>query len=320
MYAQKVDEDIASSLTSSPTSASNLLLDPKLIIHPYSELLEVLQASGGESDQGITTTFRNSATKAETITSYDAIVCGTGYDRQGWKEILFPASTSANMTTTLGVELNRSLAPFHDRSSPDVPRDETVRSLSEVFSAGARARGRDWHDADEDAGLRVEADNSAPVTTPSSSNLRTYPRPSVSGSSSSSSDLEDATSQSPSIDPIYSASSSSFSSDKTSSRASTNTSPARSILELESSKTSTSPDGQSGELKTTEGTGTTALFDYTVLENYRLGLPGTYHYDNAKGGVEEGKFRPTIWLQGSNEKTHGISDSLLRYFESRSLD
>jgi L-ornithine N5-oxygenase len=41
-----------------------------------------------------------------------------------------------------------------------------------------------------------------------------------------------------------------------------------------------------------------------VERNYRLRLP-----EMTSGGE---KFRPTVWLQGCNETTHGISDSLLR--------
>jgi L-ornithine N5-oxygenase len=41
-----------------------------------------------------------------------------------------------------------------------------------------------------------------------------------------------------------------------------------------------------------------------VQRNYRLRLPSTTNTGN--------NFRPTVWLQGCNEMTHGISDSLLR--------
>lgn len=47
---------------------------------------------------------------------------------------------------------------------------------------------------------------------------------------------------------------------------------------------------------------------FGVKRNYRLNLPQTYRTPSGK----EAAFRPTIWLQGSNESTHGISDSLLR--------
>lgn len=43
---------------------------------------------------------------------------------------------------------------------------------------------------------------------------------------------------------------------------------------------------------------------YAVAKNYRLQLPQETIYG--------AKFRPSVWLQGSCEATHGISDSLLR--------
>lgn len=44
--------------------------------------------------------------------------------------------------------------------------------------------------------------------------------------------------------------------------------------------------------------------DYAIKKNYRLNLPSK----TAAGGA----FKPSVWLQGSCEATHGISDSLLR--------
>ena len=44
--------------------------------------------------------------------------------------------------------------------------------------------------------------------------------------------------------------------------------------------------------------------DFQVKKNYRLDLPA-----KVVGG---GSFKPSVWLQGSCEATHGISDSLLR--------
>lgn len=44
--------------------------------------------------------------------------------------------------------------------------------------------------------------------------------------------------------------------------------------------------------------------DFAVKKNYRLDLPA-----KVVGG---GSFKPSVWLQGSCEATHGISDSLLR--------
>ncbi|KAA1113151.1 hypothetical protein PGT21_022854 [Puccinia graminis f. sp. tritici] len=58
--------------------------------------------------------------------------------------------------------------------------------------------------------------------------------------------------------------------------------------------------------------------DLHIARNYRLVLPETFvepadpstnNNNNNKSTVR--KFRPTVWLQGCNERTHGISDSLL---------
>jgi L-ornithine N5-oxygenase len=63
--------------------------------------------------------------------------------------------------------------------------------------------------------------------------------------------------------------------------------------------------------------------DLHIARNYRLVLPETFvepalpstHTSAANNSINEirvRKFKPTIWLQGCNERTHGISDSLLR--------
>lgn len=53
-----------------------------------------------------------------------------------------------------------------------------------------------------------------------------------------------------------------------------------------------------------------------VEENYRLKLPATCSV-NGRDGIA---FKPTVWIQGGNEDTHGISDSLLSVLAIRSAE
>ncbi|KAL8279843.1 hypothetical protein RQP46_007693 [Phenoliferia psychrophenolica] len=52
---------------------------------------------------------------------------------------------------------------------------------------------------------------------------------------------------------------------------------------------------------------------FDIQENYRLALPSHCEIDGA-----EVPFEPTVWLQGCNERTHGVSDSLLSVLAVRS--
>ncbi|OAV98400.1 hypothetical protein PTTG_05560 [Puccinia triticina 1-1 BBBD Race 1] len=68
--------------------------------------------------------------------------------------------------------------------------------------------------------------------------------------------------------------------------------------------------------------------DLNIARNYRLLLPETFvepdpsdsstSASSANQKIRVRKFRPTVWLQGCNEKTHGISDSLLSVLSVRS--
>jgi len=60
---------------------------------------------------------------------------------------------------------------------------------------------------------------------------------------------------------------------------------------------------------------------FEVAENYRLVLPKDFELPpsgETKG--LKGVFEPTIWLQGNNEDTHGISDSLLSVLPIRASE
>ncbi|POW13032.1 hypothetical protein PSTT_04039 [Puccinia striiformis] len=65
--------------------------------------------------------------------------------------------------------------------------------------------------------------------------------------------------------------------------------------------------------------------DLKIARNYRLLLPETFIEPNPSSvtspeteNLRIRKFRPTVWLQGCNEGTHGISDSLLSVLSVRS--
>lgn len=66
------------------------------------------------------------------------------------------------------------------------------------------------------------------------------------------------------------------------------------------SSTASSPPPSRGSYSKDRGEELT----YPVGKNYRLRLPAET--------ISGAKFRPSVWLQGSCEATHGISDSLLR--------
>ncbi|KAI8459322.1 L-lysine 6-monooxygenase (NADPH-requiring)-domain-containing protein [Phakopsora pachyrhizi] len=89
-------------------------------------------------------------------------------------------------------------------------------------------------------------------------------------------------------------------------------SPTNSIISL--------PSDQLKSYKNTRNQGIEDCFDFVVKRNYRLDLPKTVliedlvideDKENREKKLVTKKFRPTIWLQGCNESTHGISDSLL---------
>lgn len=221
MYAQKVDEDIA--LTSGSPHSTTLNLDPKLIIHPYTEL-----TSAWSSSAGITLNLVHALASTSRTETYDAVFCATGYNRQDWKEILFPSSPSTTTTASSAVPLGSIFPP----SLPSSP-DESVIPLalpSHLFSERLSRHERASNPSTASHSLGSE------------------------------------------------------------SRGSSSTAP--------------SSRGSFAKAASTSG-------DLVVSENYRLQLPSEFAVVE---GAErrEGKFRPTVWLQGCNEGTHGISDSLLR--------
>lgn len=172
MYDQKVEEDAFNAGRISPYSSSPIIRDPQLIICPYVELTSATPLPSS----GLSLTFTNSLTSKQNTEKFDAVFCGTGYERQAWKSLLFSATPKDDSET-----------------------DRHFVNLREVF-----------------APLSPETDPERDTSSPSS------------------------------------------------------------------------PHG----------------YDFNVAANYRLMLPKKH---------ENGRFLPTVWLQGSNEKSHGISDSLLRY-------
>ncbi|GAA5902510.1 hypothetical protein JCM6882_002771 [Rhodosporidiobolus microsporus] len=251
MYAQKLEEDIAAR---SSSSASNLTLDPRLNLKPFSELVA---ASVNPSSTAITLTLHNPILSETREVEYDAVICGTGYDRQAWRQILFPAASSA----------------------ADVDSGKDAIPLGELFSpASSPSHGEDL---------------SPPLYTPPTLDLpetafesrRLYAASSLNGDLGSTS----SSSRSPS-----SARESSVSSTRQPSTAAS------------SPPTPGSPDASREKGNKVQD----QQHPYPVAENYRLLLP-----ERTSAGA---RFRPTVWMQGSCEKTHGISDSLLSVLAVRS--
>ena len=134
MYAQKVEEDIA--LTSDCSHATTLNLDPKLVIHPYTEL-----TSAWSTSSDLTLNLVHALASTSRTETYDAVFCATGYTRQDWKEILFPSAPSLLTSTTSAVPFS-SLFPPSLPSSPDeslVPLALPSHLFSERLSRHERA-------------------------------------------------------------------------------------------------------------------------------------------------------------------------------------
>ncbi|GAA5934769.1 hypothetical protein JCM1841_005041 [Sporobolomyces salmonicolor] len=254
LYSQKVEEDV---LARASSDTAKLLLDPKLVIHPYTNILSASMSPSGV----VSLDLRNIVTDKHRTVEYDAIVCGTGYDRQGWRHILFPsaaplggAANEESATVSL-TDLFSSTTPALDAPTPSLPSPPLDLNLP-----------------------------SSPFDSPypSSASLPSSRPLSTTGSSSSSS----------SDDAHY------FQMSLSTSAAST--SP--------STPPASHPSGSRERAKRPS-----EAHNYPVGENYRLQLP----VEVARDGKAK-SFKPTVWLQGSCEKSHGISDSLLSVLAVRS--
>lgn len=129
MYAQKVEDDIAASDDDS-ASATTLLSDPLLVIHPYSEVVETRLQS-----KRVQVTIRNSVVGTVDIIEYDALILGTGYTRSDWKQLLFPP------TPTLSAVCASSSSPrsFNDLFISPLPSDLIPSISSSNFSTRRRS-------------------------------------------------------------------------------------------------------------------------------------------------------------------------------------
>ncbi|GAA6020687.1 hypothetical protein JCM11491_000514 [Sporobolomyces phaffii] len=255
MYAQKVEEDVTER-NASKGDESALLLDPKLNILPYTTLLSASIASSSAIDLEL----RNTIKEQNRTVEYDAIVCGTGYDRQAYRNILFPATTvdSEDETTLSLSKLFAKLdatAPHPSISAiPQLPLDVDL-----PVSAFKRRVSDDYTTPSFPSTRSASVAGSMDSTIDDSDSLRTH--------------RSDAASTDPSSAPSIASTPSSS-------------------LERASKAASQSPP------------------EFVVAENYRLQLP-----TETRDGVS---FKPTVWLQGSCEKSHGISDSLLSVLAVRS--
>ncbi|GAA5917308.1 hypothetical protein JCM5296_002925 [Sporobolomyces johnsonii] len=258
LYSQKVEEDVLARTSSDPIK---LLLDPKLTIHPYTNILSASTSSSG----AVSLDLLNIVLDKHRTVEYDAVVCGTGYDRQLWRQILFPSAASASgianeePATVSLTELFSPTAPALHAPTPSLPSPPLELSLSSSA---------------------FDSSYSSSASLPSSRPLSTT----GSSSSSSSDDTHyfrrclstSGASTSPSTPPV-------------------------------------SHPSASRERAKTPSSSREEAHDYPVGENYRLQLP----VEVARDGKAK-RFKPTVWLQGSCEKSHGISDSLLSVLAVRS--
>ncbi|BGP20483.1 hypothetical protein JCM10213_002277 [Rhodosporidiobolus nylandii] len=244
MYAQKVDEDIAGRTSSSPSS---LVRDPRLNLKPFTELVTADLTSSSSVALRLFNPILSEAREVE----YDVVVCGTGYDRQAWRHILFPPSTASS-------------AQAETEATASIP-------LAELFAPTP----------------------SSPLATPPALDLpetafSSLRRPSLSrlqhDESSRSSSRAPSSARDSSASSRHSAQSTAASSPPSPG------SPTDKAHPSQAAKDEQQP--------------------YKVAENYRLLLP-----EQTKTGAS---FKPTVWMQGACEKTHGISDSLLSVLAVRS--
>ncbi|BGP43766.1 hypothetical protein JCM10450v2_007964 [Rhodotorula kratochvilovae] len=260
MYHQKVEEDIAARTGS---AVKSLARDPHLNVRPYTEIREARIASTSSSSPAIRLTLFNPITRETREVEYDALVCGTGYDRQGWRNMLFPPSSASETVA-------------------DERKDEATIPLSELFAAPTADL-----DDERSSALATPPSLDLPATAFSAERMRR----------SDSSDSRGASSPSSSVSPSTRYDSPSRFSTATSADASTAaTSPASPASPSRGSKRAPTDAGKAPV--------------FPVAENYRLQLPA-----RTAAGKE---FKPTVWLQGSCEKSHGISDSLLSVLAVRS--
>lgn len=238
MYDQKVDLDIAASkgVEADPK-------DPLMTIHPYTTI-----SHAEKVDDAVRLSLMNTTLFQSRTVEYDFVVAATGYDRQGWREMLFPsdgATATDDKTATLS-------ALFAERSSRHTGIDlsQVTPTLSTVARHGS-----------------MFADRSTSPSTRSSTSLESMSEH-TSGTTSPSSYGESEQ------DPLHAGPSATGDKAK-------HLTPSRALQ---------------------------------VEENYRLRLPATCTVN----GKEDVAFRPTVWIQGGNEDTHGISDSLLSVLAVRS--
>ncbi|KAK4046044.1 hypothetical protein OIV83_006415 [Microbotryomycetes sp. JL201] len=225
LYAQQVEMDIA---LRDEGSTRGLHHDPRLVIRPFSDVsgAEHLQSP----EEHIKLRILNNLTSVETFEDFDLIICATGYDRQGWKPLLFTPSSSSVNTVPL--------------SDLFVSREEPFAQLNEVFGTTSLAAFNHSRENQAFSSRSDSTDSSQPDS------------------------------------PLLSARDS-----------------------RGGSRCSSPPTSRSSSSKE-------YIPDFPVAKNYRLQLPAT-----TSSGAN---FKPTVWLQGSCEATHGISDSLLSVLAVRS--
>ncbi|GAA99237.1 uncharacterized protein L969DRAFT_86461 [Mixia osmundae IAM 14324] len=250
MYEARVEEDIRATGNS---YASEEKKQSIMSILPYRDILDAT-----DSDKGIKITLEHTLQSQVEVVHYDAVVCGTGYKRQGWQDLLFADQT------------------LSEASSGSV-------SLRELFEAeylssplGQQSQGQHAQQVDRAIRTKVQARD-----------------------------------QSTSRNSVWS-----YTTDESNSPAIFS-----SGAESEASSPGTSPLGSTECLHCTGERPTRAKRDaheipyFGVSRDYKLELPTSFAI--CCRDEQEHAFKPTIWLQGSNEATHGISDTLLSVLAMR---
>ncbi|KAK4046793.1 hypothetical protein OIO90_006435, partial [Microbotryomycetes sp. JL221] len=132
LYAQQVEDDIAQR---DGDTDENLRRDPRLGIRPFTEIC------GADMNERRSLRLRilNSVTAVESVEEYDVIICGTGYDRQGWKDILFTPPSTAKPDEA---RQNVSLGDLFAHDSHDLPEltEALSKSTPRSFSRDRRPR------------------------------------------------------------------------------------------------------------------------------------------------------------------------------------
>ncbi|EIW85131.1 hypothetical protein CONPUDRAFT_79827 [Coniophora puteana RWD-64-598 SS2] len=158
IYDQKLDEDVARR-----KGRPNASPHPQLTIRTYSNILSADTLSSAEhSEGGLAVIIQNVLSGDIHETTYDAIVCATGYERRSWAKLL----TSSNVGKRFGIDSTlhdsirlKSEAEQHD-GQPSITTNNVAEKLALKMLEGGLTRSGDQ-----------DTDSSSPTSTSASSDL-----------------------------------------------------------------------------------------------------------------------------------------------------